>query len=257
MSYPPPGHILRRLGIALDPSDPEALCATMPLRSSLFLDEHVRLGGLAVLVDLTSGSLAVRSVRPDWTATFDLAIHRTGTAEPGMLAHSATRLVRAGKNTVVSETTVTAGSAPLAYAEVAFSRLPRREDTVTTPPKESARDLGRDEVPLEHAVGQMIGFVETAPGTVTVPLTPLVRNSFGSLQGGVVAMSLEEAALSLAGGCVSFLHLYYLTPAKVGPYVARATPLSRSASGAVKGRAELADEGSGRMLAQGTFVTDG
>lgn len=257
MNYPPPGHVLRRIGITVDTSDPEVVRTSLPLVPALFVDGRLRLGTLATLVDFASGSLAVRSVAPDWTATFDMAIHRTGEAEPGPRAEAVTRLVRAGKNTVVSETTVLEAGRPLAYAEVTFSRLPRREDTPKPRPEELVRDLGLGEEPLDDAIGAIIGFQREGPGTISVPLTPFVRNSFGSLQGGVVAMTLEEAAMSLAGGGVSFLHLYYLAAAKVGPYVGRATTLSAApAGGSITGRAELVDEGRGRLLAQGTFMAD-
>lgn len=227
----------------------------MPLSPQLFVDGHFRLAAVAIMIDMASGTNAVRVVQPDWTATFDLASHRIGEAEPASMADGVTRLVRAGRNTVISETTVTAHGTPIAYGECTFSRLPHREGTPPASVGDAPRHLGEGEEPIPAALAETIGFRPAGEGAVEFDLFDMIRNSTGSIQGGVAGVALEQAALSLAGpgSMVDFLHVYYLAAARVGPYRAVATPLRQTAHG-VTGRVELNDTGRQQLLAQGTFL---
>ena len=255
--YPPPGHITRRLGISIEPDaeDPEIIRTAMRLAPELFIHGRFRLAAVGIMVDLAAGTLGVRAVQPDWTATFDLASHRIGEAEPNSTAEGVTRLVRAGKNTVVSETIVTAAGVPIVYGETTFQRLPRRSDNPAGTSLNTVRHLGRDEEPITAPVGEVIGLRAVGEGLVEFDLSDMIRNSFDSIQGGVAGVALEEAGMSLTGpgSSVDFLHMYFLTAAKVGPYRASATALARSPE-RVTGRVELNDVGNQRLLIQGTFV---
>lgn len=256
--YPPPRHLTRRLHISLvpDPDDAAVLRCSMPLPPELFHDGRFRLAVVSTMVDMAAGTMSVPLVQPDWTATFDLASHRLGEAEPGSTAAGVCRLVRAGKNMVVSETTVHAGDTPIVYAETTFSRLPRRGDTPASAPPGAPSHLGSGEEPIAAPLAELIGFEAVGPGSVQFDLSPMIRNSTGSVQGGAAQMAMEEAALTLAGpgSVVDFLHVYYLSAAKVGPYRATAVPL-RTLPQSITGRVELRDTGNDRVLAQGTFVT--
>lgn len=256
--YPPPGHLIRRLDISLVPDqhDTSVMYTSMPLTPQLFVDGRFRLAAVAIMVDMAAGSMAVRSVTPDWTATFDMASHRTGEAEPNTKADGVTRLVRAGKNIVVSETTVTVHGAPIVYAETTFSRLPHREGTPASVPVDTPRYLGMGEEPIPGPLAEVIGFGRVREGQIGFELTDLIRNSTGSVQGGVSGVAMEEAALSLegAGTALEFLHVYYLAASKGGPYRATAQALRHTNHG-VTGRVELKDLHNDRMLCQGTFLS--
>ena len=253
--YPPSGHVLRRLYISLIPDEHETgvLYSSMPLRPGLFLDGHFRLSAIATMVDMAAGVMSVGITQPDWTATFDMATHRIGEAEPGSLAEGVTRLVRAGKNIVVSETTVSSGGRPIAYVETTYSRLPWREGTLAAVGMDQPRHFGEGEEPFTAPLADTIGFQRAEPGIVEFDLTPLIRNSTGSIQGGVSAMAAEEAALHLAGpsSSLEFLHLYYLAADRSGPYRSTATALRDTPHGTT-GRVKLS--GSERVVVQGTFV---
>lgn len=253
--YPPSGHVLRRLHISLIPDDADTgvLYSSMPLVPELFVDGRFRLSAIATQVDMASGVMSVGITQPDWTATFDMATHRVGEAEPGSVADGVTRLVRAGKNTIVSETTVSSGGHVIAYVETTYSRLPHREGTPAAVGVDQPRHFGQGEEPLDAPLAEMIGFRRGAPGVVEFDLIPLIRNSTGSIQGGVSAMAAEEAALHLAGpgSALDFLHLYYLAADRAGPYRSSATALRSTAVGTT-GRVELG--GRERIVVQGTFI---
>ena len=51
--------------------------------------------------------------------------------------------MRAGRNTVVSETHVSAGGVPILYGETTFQRLPRRDDNPGGAALTTVRHLGK------------------------------------------------------------------------------------------------------------------
>lgn len=266
--YPPPGHLLRQLGITLDRREVDRLTSSMPVPAEICdAAGDARLAVIGVMVDMAAGTLTVRQVEPDWTATFDLAIHRIAGAPAGSTLHAVSRVVRAGRNSVVSETTVEADGEPVAYAEVTFSRLPRRGDTPVTVVADVV-DYGKGEAAIAEPVADLVGFGHRAPGVVEFELRETIRNSFGSVQGGVVAVSLEQAALDLAASApdpatglptavprLGFLHVYYLGAAKSGPFRSTATVLRRRPS-SLTARVELLDVGGERVMAQGTAIVE-
>jgi len=266
--YPPPGHLLRQLGITLDRREVDRLTSTMPVPAEICdASGEARLAVIGVMVDMAAGTLTVRQVEPDWTATFDLAIHRIADAPAGSTLHAVSQGVRAGRNSVVSETTVDADGEPVAYAEVTFSRLPRRGDTPVTVVADVV-DYGKGEAAIAEPVADVVGFERRSPGVVEFGLRETIRNSFGSVQGGVVAVSLEDAAIYLAastpdpatgvpmvGPRLGFLHVYYLGAAKGGPFRSTATVLRHQPSSSTA-RVELLDVGGDRLMAQGTAIAE-
>jgi acyl-coenzyme A thioesterase PaaI-like protein len=230
----------------------------MPVTSAVCgADGHARLAVIGTMVDLAAGVMAVRSTAPDWTATFELTIHHVAPAPPGAMLAGNCRLVRGGRNTVISETLVEADGVPCAYSEVTYIRFPRPVNARAATPGGGVVDYRTTEPPLALPIGELIGFRPDGPGQVSFDLSDPIRNSFGSIQGGMSAVALEEAALSTrpAATIASFLHVYYVSPAKVGPYVARANPL-REVTGGTTCRVDLRDAGADRVLVQGTAVVE-
>ena len=76
----------------------------------------------------------------------------------GRAVDGVTRLVRSGKNIVVSETTVSAGGHTIAYAETTFSRLPHRDGTPAAVAVDQPKHYGRGELPLPAPLAEVIGF---------------------------------------------------------------------------------------------------
>jgi acyl-coenzyme A thioesterase PaaI-like protein len=263
VEYPPPGHVLRMLGIALDQTaqgeaGASEVGVSMPVTPAICgADGNARLAVIGTMVDLAAGVMAVRSTAPDWTATFELTIHHIAPAPPGTMLAGRCRLVRGGRNTVVSETLVEADGEPCAYSEVTYIRFPRPVDARAATPGTGVVDYRQTEPPLAVPIDELIGFRADAAGQVGFDLSAPIRNSFGSIQGGMSAVALEQAALSTrsADAIGTFLHVYYVSPAKVGPYVARATPL-RSVAGGTTCRVELRDAGADRVLVQGTAIVE-
>ncbi len=80
--------------------------------------------------------------------------------------------------------------------------------------------------PLAAPLAERAGCERLAPGVASLPCEGDRLNAAGTLNGGLIALVVEEAALSAAGrpeATLAVLSLRYLRPVRVGPAVARAT----------------------------------
>jgi acyl-coenzyme A thioesterase PaaI-like protein len=76
---------------------------------------------------------------------------------------------------------------------------------------------------LEVPFAERAGCERTAAGVASIPLRPDGLNASGTLNGGLLALVVEEAALSAApGDTLSSLSMRYAQPVRVGPAVAMA-----------------------------------
>lgn len=260
--YPPPHHVLSDLGIEVDAPDGSVTVARLPVTPHLFGGHGgVRLGVLATLVDVVGGAIGVEVLAPDWMATSDLAIHGLRPAT-GAVVEARGTVVRRGRTTLVIETTVSDGAdapGPVAWATMTFAVLPASAAAGPRPrrtERRAFRGAGFDR-PVSEAVGITTG-EGVAPGdggaVASLPVDDYVRNSFGAVQGGVVALLGETAAmrsLYLAGAAPELapvdLQVTYVATARAGPVLA--TPRwsevgARGASTVV----ELVDPGAGGRL---------
>jgi acyl-coenzyme A thioesterase PaaI-like protein len=170
------------------------------------------------------GGLSAQVAAPNWIATADLTLHVVGRATGGTVEAN-TRVLRAGRTTVVLEVDLRNANALVALATMTFSVLPRRDDNpvITFAPGAPQRTTlvlpgsGFD-APVLDALGVRVA--DAARGVVDVPVTDYSRNSLGALQGGVVAIAAEVAAeQALRAACgtpvrVTDLQLTYLALAR-------------------------------------------
>lgn len=239
--YPPPRHLLRRLGLVLDLAGDR--------EGSGWLGHHptladaaggIRIGLLATLVDVVGGTLAVR-VTGGRSATADLSIVLARPAEaPAVEARA--RVLRSGSTTLVVAVDLypapgpgrRARRAPLGSGTMTFSLLPRRPGDEPPPvgpggPPRRARFGALD---LEAPVADEAGLGGGGAGPVPLAVTDELRNSFGAVQGGVLALLADEAACRAAqaalgpAACLG-LHLAYLAPGRDGPLRAEAALAGR------------------------------
>jgi acyl-coenzyme A thioesterase PaaI-like protein len=239
-SYPPERHALRDLDVTT-----EFVTAERAI-SIAAIDDPVRnaagaasLGFLTAVLDTNTGLLALISVQPEWTATLDLSLHATGWLTGGPLVLES-RVVRAGSNIVVmgaelydglgigdiAELHGHPGRLPrIAYATVSFTRIPARASVASGRTDPAAmigqrRHLGPvyppDPVPLAERIGLQV--VDAPSGVVELHNHDYVRNSFGTINGGVWGVVFEGAAhAAVPGMLASDVQIHYLSQAKVGP----------------------------------------
>lgn len=237
MSYPPPDHVLRDLALEVEGRPDGTATGWLPVTPAVLApDGRVEPGALAILVDVIGGGLSIRSVLPNWVATADLTLQLVDThVVAGDVVEATAAVVRKGRTTLVVELDLHAAGAAVGWGSMTCAVLPRRDDTPAWPdPSEEvtrtafASDGSGFRVPLVDALGARV--VEA--GVVELPWSEYVRNSFGALQGGVVAMLGALAGRSALGQDtpVLDLHVAYVAQARTGPFVARAEVLGPGAA---------------------------
>jgi uncharacterized protein (TIGR00369 family) len=254
-NYPPDQHVLVDLGIETDASDPEAPVARLPVSPQLMAaDGGVHLGVVATLVDIVGGVTAMRALHPDWMATADMSLQAMRPSRGPVLEARAT-VLRRGRTTLVIEVFVFDGSGdgtPSAWSTLTFAVLPRTDgaliDDLSTVAATSSFGPGR----LEDHVLNLVSVGHDGSGQVSMPVVDYVRNSFGALQGGMVALLGEVAgarAVASAFGSdrpasAVYLQLAYLATGRVGPMVTTVRTVSTDpASGSGQAVLELRDRG--------------
>jgi uncharacterized protein (TIGR00369 family) len=273
--YPPQHHMLRDLLISLEFEGTERSLLRAPLVPGICADHGgVRVGVIATFVDILGGALALKAIYPDWIATADLSVY-TGRRNTSEFFVASGSVIRGGSTTVAIDVDimVASGSSPsmgdtLGSAMMTFSRLPRRKDTMEL--EQDSLDavayamegsgLAR---PLLDEIG--IRVVDGSAGVAEAEMSSYVRNSFGVLQGGVVALLADVAGEHAAQAAVgrplmtSDLSIRYLSPGKIGPF-RTASRVVRTTADTALTRVEVRDTGADdRLLAvvMNTATLDG
>jgi hypothetical protein len=100
---------------------------------------------------------------------------------------------------------------------------------------------GRSSLPLEERLG--IRRLDSGEGVVEMDLDDYVRNTFGALQGGVVAVLGEAAIHAATGRPLTSLAVRYRTLGRTGPFRTAIDQVSGGLGDVV--RATLRDLGAG------------
>jgi acyl-coenzyme A thioesterase PaaI-like protein len=226
----------------------------------------VLLGVLATAIDTAAGGLSRRQADPDWVATSDIAIEIADPIPPGPCRIEC-RLARRGRTLVTNEIDLYAGVDGAAVrhgiATAAFAVLPNpgrdqgsgeRGDGREAAAGEALAPAGRlvvahspsprSSLALHDRLGLRV--VDRERGIVEARLDDYVRNTFGALQGGVVAVIGEAAILAVAERPLVGLSVRYLSLGRVGPFRTEVDALP-GGTGAVA-RATLRDEGAGGAI---------
>ena len=246
--YPPRSHALRDLPFQMVVVDDTHHVAEVDVDAGLVQFEQVSVGALATIVDVLAGSLCGRAIAPDWMATSSLTLHLGRLPRHGRLLVDA-RIARLGRTTLVIQIGLRGGELDLdappgapghGDGVVTFSRLPRRDGNLdiaryeTVPGQRTSFALegsGLRDGGFEQAIGCEVH--DAATGTTRTPVQPYVQNSFGAVNGGIVAAIADVAARAALGELVG-----------VPPVLLRTTDvsvhhLSQVRSGAVASHATI------------------
>ena len=198
----------------------------------------VRIGILATFADLVAGQPPSGAMNP----TTDLSVHIDRPTEMSTV-HLESRVVKAGATLVVIETRLTADHLAVPFA-TSLATFMNRKIQVTG-------RAGQHSVRLSQPVAERIGAHVTGPGTVEMMIRDDVGNSFGTVQGGVLAVLAELAAESAVGQDEPFvltdLDARYLNRVKVGPVEAVAEVLIDRPPRGTLG-VHVRDRGEGRVV---------
>lgn len=199
---------------------------------------------IASAVDI-AGSLYAREVaEADAIFTIDLSVRLPVRAVPGQITTRGS-VLRAGRSLVTTGVVFEADGEPFAYGETDFMRVAVDADASSRP---AVPDV-IEQVPLERPLIEAleIEMVDPAIGLVSLELRDDLRSTGGVMQGALVAVLGEVAAVALAEHhcgeprVATEIDVRYLAKATRGPIVARAHALGGAGDGVA--RVELRDRG--------------
>jgi len=233
--YPPEHHILRDLAVTTERISRHLTICSCPLVPAIcYPSGRPRIGALAAIIDLAGAATAIASVTPDWIATADLSFTSGEPIVVGpvvVVAH----LVRAGANVIVVRVDVGDGRGsddvatmrPAGRGLMTFARIPGsasaasgRVIPASSPKQSSALPQSGFRSPIQAQLG--IRVVEATRGAIEIDRTDYSRNSFGSLNGGVIAIAAEAAAEAFVGARgqtfeAADISVNYLSQTRSGP----------------------------------------
>jgi uncharacterized protein (TIGR00369 family) len=236
-TYPPEQHVLRDLRLEMLKTAVDHAYVWAPRQPNACTDQGtLRVGVVGAMIDTAGAVVAIGAATPDWIATADLAYTTVEPLREGPVICSS-RLVRAGASIIVIGVEVLDGhgaDAPeggrlCGTGLMTFSRIPRSASAVATVDPfanigvrtTNATERSRLDVPLHDKIGLRV--VDAERGVVEIEKHDYVRNSFGTINGGVICMVFEsaaEAAARAAGGrpyVTADLSIHYLAQTKSGP----------------------------------------
>lgn len=195
------------------------ICRASALRATIIASAIDVIGGLI--------TREIAGVDAIFTRDLSLRIPRPGT--PALLRAEGT-LLRTGRRLVTTEVTIKANESVYAYGETTFWRIAREASeapdvaVLSTP-----RTIPNH--PLEHALDREVGIrvIDASLGRVSLDLRPALLNPEGVMQGALVALAVESAALAMAESAhrepqaVTELDLRYLASAGTGPIISEAS----------------------------------
>ena len=196
---------------------------------------NLRTSILAAWADSLAGLLALDVTAPRVPVTLQLDVQLFVSPREGAEIRAVARSVKSGRSVVVLRVDFLADGEEVGLATTTFMPSPDPKVLIQrgdiTLPKSGGPILQlpfAERVSLEHP----------ELGVAVVPMELDGRNASKTLNGGLLALAIEEAALSLSPGeLLSSLAMHYLQPVRVGPAVARADVR------AGLGRVEVCDAG--------------
>lgn len=183
---------------------------------------HLRTSILAVWADTLTGLLVAHRLTPRVPVTLELDVHLYAPAPAAGEVRGVARTLKAGRAVQVAGVDFTTGDgARVATAAASFVTAP--DPSLRLPP-----NLSIDAPPPGHRLtvpfALRAGCARRGPGVAVLARSEDGLNSSNTVNGGLIALAAEEAALSLApGATLCSLGLRYLQPVRVGPLVATAS----------------------------------
>lgn len=264
-TYPPPDHMLRDLSIEVITTGTDRARIQAPVAPETCSENgFMYVGLLATLVDVLGGVIAIPAVSPDWISTSNLSIHTTRHVTPGRVLAEGT-VLRSGRTSIVIGVEIRAERiglrnkmTPAGVAMITYSRLSGNKNGLQLKtrgnPHESERFLMKGtglHLPFMDKAG--IRILDRAAGRLRLKMHDYVRNSLGSLQGGMTAFLADLAGQYVASegrecpAQTRDLVIHYMAPGIEGPFRTEADVLRMDRHAALT-RIHVLDEGVDQRL---------
>lgn len=238
-------HIVSELGFRLDRVGDEihGSAAVVP---EMYVPgtKVVRISIFASWADVAAGYLAVDALAPRVPTTLELDVHLSREHRELEAVHAVARLLKAGRSVLVATVDFTdEAGRHIALGTASFMAVP---DPSVTMHRDHLASTASPRIPgrLQLPFAERARCERLAPGIAVLPRSDDGLNGANTVNGGLIALAIEEAALSATPGTtLSSMALRYLRPVRVGPVVASAKV------GHGLGQVEVRDAGSDDRLA--------
>jgi len=238
-----PQHILSELGFGVWVTD-EGLEGS----ASVIPEMHVpgtdilRTSILAVWADMVAGLLAAKNMGDRVPVTLELDIHLYRPAPSSGQVRAMGRAVKKGRTVFVASVDFADDDGDVfAFGSASFMAVP---DPAMRLPEDMSFDLPPPRQTLSVPLADRAGCRRVEPGVVLLELSADGLNSSNTMNGGLIALAVEEAAVSQSPGhTLSVLDVRYLQPVRNGPVTAAA----HTSNGLCQ--VEVRDHGNGDRLA--------
>jgi acyl-coenzyme A thioesterase PaaI-like protein len=219
------GHVLRELGLTVARGAPGELEGTAPVVPEMWVPgtDVLRSSIIATWADTLTGLLAVDVVGPRVPVTLQLDVNLYAPPRGVTRVHATARRAKAGRAVFVAVVDIVDEiGTPLGTSTGLFMvapdpdvRMPDGHDPVAL--------LADPGDPLRVPLAERAGCERPSPGVAVLPRRDDGLNASGTVNGGLLALVIEEAALgAVPGTTLSMMALRFLRAVRVGPAVARA-----------------------------------
>jgi acyl-coenzyme A thioesterase PaaI-like protein len=201
----------------------------------------VRTSILATWVDVVAGHLALDTIVPKVPVTLSLDVHVADPRRECRAVQADATVVKQGRSIVVARVDIVDEQrrpVALGWATMMASPVPGLEFDPERAHKDAPHVPNRR---LEVPFTEHVHCTREERGVASVPLLPNAVNASYTLQGGLIGLAAEEAALSLFDDgevAVSSMVLRYLRPVRTGPAVGTATRVGSLCDVTVRDRGE-------------------
>jgi len=186
--------------------------------------EMLRTSVAMTWADALLGLHAMKALAPRLTVTLELDAHLFDDVAGVERVRARSRLVKAGQQVIFTTLDFLDDDGHLiGFGSGSFMAIP--DPKWLAPPLEDVlMRFGTPRGTLTTPLVERIRCERVEPGVVVLSCTPVVYNASRAINGGMLAVAVEEAALSAdpAARWVESMHVRYLRSVRVGPAVARA-----------------------------------
>jgi acyl-coenzyme A thioesterase PaaI-like protein len=221
-----PEGIFKEFGLVLE-ADGDDLVGRADVVPAMLVPgtDVLRLSVLAVWADTIIGLLAIQAIAPRVPATLELDVHVFAPIRNCKTVCMRAQLTRSGKSVLVFNVDFTdATGQPLGFCTSMFMAIP--DPTISIPPGNWAlKRFSQSSGELLRPLAERVHCERLEPGVASLPWAQDTQNTARAINGGILAIAIEEAALSLASEqqTLSSLIVRYLRSVRTGPAIARAS----------------------------------
>lgn len=202
----------------------------------------VRVGALLTMADTVAGMCSGLTVLPRWVVSTNLMLRAVPIPARAPLLLRA-HVLRAGRNSVVAGVEIRDGDDRLVGDGVLTSAVLEPAGGPPQFPRPMVLDAP-EQLASDLPVLEFFGIRARDETAAELDITNQVRNPWGILHGGAIAMLVDAAASGIVApdAVVVDVVLHFLRPGRVGPAVARAAVLGTRPDGVLV-RVEVVDSG--------------